>query len=349
MRLKLILVSLTLWFASLLKAGDSITFRNVIKGHLAQVETFAISDDGKTLVSGGWDNAVRIYQIDSMGNWEYVRDFKRHFGAITTLTVSPDNKYFVSGSKDNTFNLVELATGNIVFTGRDQNRSVTDVFFTNDGKYLFTSSEDGFVFIYKLDDMLFAVSKPIKVSIGRPVYDIALSMRKGKIFVCAKGNELLEINTKGKVVRQYAAHTAQVNSMDISPDKSMIATSGDDKRVFLWNSKTGDTIISLTGHDWKVNHVSFSPDGRFLLSSGNKGKVVVWSMDSMKMVHEFTPIGNNARKALFTSNMKELIVATLQKGPLYGLSVYNSAFAYLPKEEKVDKKNVKTSRTKKGK
>lgn len=349
MRLKSILISLTLCFATAVSAGDSITFRNVIKGHLAQVETFAISDDGTTLISGGWDNAVRIYQVDSMGTWEFVRDFRRHFGAITTLTISPDKKYFVSGSKDNTFNVVELATGNIIFTGRDQNRPVTDVFFTNDGKYLFTSCEDGYVFIYKLDDMLFAVSKPIKVRVGQPVYDIDLSMRRGKIFVCAKGNELLEINTKGNVVRRYAAHTAQVNSMAISPDKSMLATSGDDKRVFLWNSKTGDTITSLTGHDWKVNHVSFSPDGRFLLSSGNKGKVVIWSMDSMKMVHEFMPIGNNARKALFTSNMKEILVATLQKGPLYGLSVYNSAYAYLPKEEKKEKKKVKNKRAKTGK
>jgi len=349
MRFQSIIISLSLLFSIYAKAADSVNFRNVIKGHQAQIETFAISDDGKTLVSGGWDNAVRIYEADTMGNWEFVRDFRRHFGAINTLTISPDKKYFVSGSKDNTFNMVELATGNIVFTGRDQSRPVTDVFFTSDGKYLFTSCEDGYVFIYKLEDMLFAVSKPIKVRVGLPVYDVDLAMSRGKIFVCAKGNDLLEINTKGRVLKKYSAHTAQVNSMAISPDKSIIATSGDDKRVFLWNSKTGDTITSLTGHDWKVNHVSFSPDGRFLLSSGNKGKVVIWSMDSLKMVQEFTPIGNNARKAVFTSDMKEILVATLQKGPLYGLSVYNSAFAYLPKEEKKNEKKVKSRKTKKGK
>ncbi len=338
MRFQSIIISLSLLFTASANASDSVTFRNVIKGHQAQVETFAISDDGKTLVTGGWDNTVRIYECDSMGNWEFIKDFRRHFGAITTLTISPDKKYFVSGSKDNTFNMVEMVTGNIVFTGRDQNRPVTDVFFTEDGNFLFTSCEDGYVFIYKMDDMLFAVSKPTKVRVGSPVYDIDLSIRRGNIFVCTRGNELLEINTKGAVVKRYVAHTAQVNSMAISPDKSVIATSGDDKRVYLWNSKTGDTIASLTGHDWKVNHVSFSPDGRFLISAGNKGKVVVWSMDSMKMVQEFTPIGNNARKAIFTSDMKEILVATLQNGPLYGLSVYNSAFAYLPKEEKKKEK-----------
>jgi RNA polymerase sigma factor (sigma-70 family) len=57
------------------------------------------SPDGKTLVSGGYDDVVRLWEI---ATWKERWSFEGHQGYVESLALSPDGKTLASGSRDTT-------------------------------------------------------------------------------------------------------------------------------------------------------------------------------------------------------------------------------------------------------
>jgi WD40 repeat protein len=75
------------------------------------------------------------------------------------------------------------------------------------------------------------------------------------------------------------AHKGPLNSLEFSPDGRLIATTGDDKAVRLWDPRTGkgDEVGTYSDEAWSV---TFSPDGRYLASSGKDGLVMLRELAS---------------------------------------------------------------------
>ena len=61
----------------------------------------------------------------------------------------------------------------------------------------------------------------------------------------------------------------------ISPDGSRLATSSEDGTVKLWDSQTGQEVLTLRGHTDIVPSVAFSPDGTQLATAGVDGTVQI--------------------------------------------------------------------------
>jgi WD40 repeat protein len=61
-------------------------------------------------------------------------------------------------------------------------------------------------------------------------------------------------------------HSAQVNSIEFSPDGKLLASAGDDACAILWDVATGKAVRRLP-HPGAVSAVLFTPDGKTLLSA----------------------------------------------------------------------------------
>ena len=103
------------------------------------VECLAFSPDGRRLVSGHDDNALRVWELPS-GRLLHV--LKGHSRRITCVAFSPDGRTIASGGEDRSVRLWDAATGQprLTFTGHTDELGA--VVFTPDGKTVISGGHD---------------------------------------------------------------------------------------------------------------------------------------------------------------------------------------------------------------
>lgn len=77
-------------------------FSDILLGHSQYIFSLAISPDGQTLVSGGEDETIKIWQVST---GKELRTLTGHSEAVYCLAISPDGKTLVSGSADRTIKI----------------------------------------------------------------------------------------------------------------------------------------------------------------------------------------------------------------------------------------------------
>jgi WD40 repeat protein len=100
---------------------------------------------------------------------------------------------------------------------------------------------------------------------------------------------------KGEPIRSVPAHDGWVRDVVASPDGNRIISAGDDMRVKVWETESGQLVHTLEGHAKRTPQghvtalyaVAVSPDGKFLASGDRIGEVRVWEADTGKLAQTF--------------------------------------------------------------
>lgn len=289
--------------------------------HTANVETIAYSSNGMYFVSSGWDGAVNLYTIDSIGVPKFKQSFYGHLGAVTSLAFSKNNKFIISCGKDYSARLwnIEFPDSSKVFTMHVE--PVTNAFLDAAGKNIITCSVDGTI----KNTNIFDTRKSKTIKVGKPISDLVLS-RDGKFYYAAlKGGGIAKIETGStKTVQEFLGHKDEINALDLSPDGKFLASGSSDKTIIIWDLATGKEFKKLNGFEWKVTSVEYSLDGQYIIGGCNDGTTKLFDVGTGKLISDFAELSKNVRDVAFSPNAKQIAIATNLESDKFGAVIYNS-------------------------
>lgn len=114
----------------------------------------------------------------------------------------------------------------------------------------------------------------------------------------------------GDLIREYVGHSDTLYAAKFSPDESLIATAGYDRKVLLWDVSTGKVVRELLGHNGAIFDLAFSPDGRILVSACADETAKVWNVSSGERLDTLSQPEGEVSAVAVTADGKHVVAAS---------------------------------------
>ena len=256
---------------------------HTLSGHSSWVVSIALSSDGRTLISGGLDDRIMLWDLTT---GERLGILIGHSKPINSLATSPDGKTLISCSDDDTIKIWQLPNGAMLRSLAGHSRDVNSVAISPDGQFFASGSEDRTVCVWRTKTWELLQSF---TDLAGMVRSVAISPNSQILASGGLDNQikLWNLNT-GHLVRTLSGHLNSVMSIAISPDGQILASSSKDKTIKLWNPNTGQVIRTLLGHTETVNSIAISPDGKTLISASSDKTIKLWVLATGELIGTLT-------------------------------------------------------------
>jgi WD40 repeat protein len=287
----------------------------VFEAHSSYVLGLLFSRDGRTLVSAGMDNVVKLWSVP---DWTPVRTFEGHANSINSISLSPDGRTLATGSTDATVKLWAFPEGLLLHTLQDRKKVVSVVRISPDGKWVAAGSYGGRVMIWTLSGKAVVGIKASKKNLSSVIFspdgktlataglgdDISLwslpsgeqigtlsghSIAVGSLRFIKAGHTLVSMGHEQTIrfwdtetwrearARALELHTPSARNLVFSPDEKTAAISMESK-VQLWSVEDWALQAELPIATKAVSSLAFSPDGRWLAVGAADRKIRIWEL-----------------------------------------------------------------------
>jgi len=99
--------------------------------------------------------------------------------------------------------------------------------------------------------------------------------------------------------RDLLGHQGMVYGTAFSPDGTRLASRGSDQTILIWDTATGEPLLTLRGHDGSPSTaLTFSPDGKTLYSGHADGTIRAWLSDSEQARTLWSALDGRHRQAI---------------------------------------------------
>lgn len=290
-------------------------------GHTKQVQSVAISSDGKLLVSCDYA-VVKFWNIqEGRELWTLYSDSSV---ANISVTLSPNDKSVAIIMDDNTVNLVDAQTGEEKTTFKGHTNHINSIDFTPNGKTLVTSSSDKTIKLWNVE-----TGKLIRTLVGHS--DVVTSIKlspDGKKLASGSFDKTIKLwdTVTGKLIRSIQT-TAIIGAVSFNTDGKKIASIDVVNNIVIWNSESGQKI-----REWEIPGYTRSiKDGdRLKLSikfSANDQVIAVKDILSYLSFWEIETGKEKNLKDFFANQQGRVSIQSLSKIPP---RIYITSFALSP-------------------
>ncbi len=289
--------------------------KQTLIGHPGSINTIKYSPDGKRLVSAGM-SSVRIWDAASgdllqslkvapsedyyavcfspdsqrlltspsaersngdisiwnVSTGEFDGLLQGHTKGLFEISLSPDGRTLTSGGWDCTIRVWDFAERRQVrIIPTLGNRFIRSVVPSSGG--IVAAGTDSQVQFFGEDD------RPIGVDTS-PAAPLCL-LPDGKLLAGVTwktGTASLWKTSTGERIASWPTHTGDANGIACSPDGKLLATSGSDGKVRLWDLRSQRQLAEVS-HVGSAYGVTFSPDGKTLATAGTEDHLVkLWDI-----------------------------------------------------------------------
>ena len=249
-------------------------------GHPDDVNSGAISPDGRFVVTGSDDKTTRLWDV---GSGAEIRRFQGHRASVNAVTFSPDGRLVLTGG-DTTARIWDPATGAEIRQFQGHTRAVNAVTFSPDGRFVLTGSADRTARLWDP-----ASGSEIRRFSGHTDTVEAVAFSPDGRFVLTgsadKTARLWDAAT-GNEIHRFTGQSGLISSVAFSPDGKSVLTGSWDATARLWDTASGTEIRRFEGHFDAVFSVAFSPDGRLVLTGSVDKTARLWNTSDGKAVRQ---------------------------------------------------------------
>jgi len=278
--------------------------QKTLHGHSDRVLAVAYSPDGDTLISGGQDHTVRLWDV-ATGQQQAV--LKGHGDAVEGVCFAPDGKTFATCSGD-TVKIWDTEARRVKMVLSGHRDWVVQVSYSPDGRTLATASRDGSVKLWNV-----ASGQEVATLSGHAgrVHAVAFSPT-GKTLASGGSDGIVRLWgwSGGNLQATLSKHTDAIYSVAFSADGHLLASGSQDRSIILWDAKSGGYLRTLSGHRDSVVSVAFSADGKTLASASRDESVILWDIATGKMDRRYVGHTHDLRCVAFSPSQRQIATAS---------------------------------------
>jgi len=287
--------------------NSAATAVHKLPGHTSWIYSLAFSPDGRTLASGGWDEWIRLWDLETGAERAVLEG---HKSEVYCLAFSPDGKTLASGSANNSsvVKLWDVATGSEQTELVGHGNVVHTLDWSPDGRWLASGGYDRTVRIWDVNDK--PGSAALQATLGgynHKLYSVLFApdgqalhtAQADKVTRCwnlaawdatgvtqpaPKPNATTDL-AKATVV---SVEPGWVHATAFSPDGRLLACGYGRHQadrsvaghVEIREVSSGRVAADLFGHRNFVHSLAFNSDGSQLLTGGWDGELRTWNVAS---------------------------------------------------------------------
>ena len=270
------------------------TYRGDEKEHKSFTSVI-FSADESTLISGGDDLAIRLWNI---ANLEDISSFPGHVDAVLSAAFSPDSTEIVTVGQDQQIRFWSVTSGSTTNLLQTHAGSLNTVAYSPDSQHIATAGESGLIQIWNTES-----GKNTLTLAGHTgaVAAIAYGSDGERIISGGQDGTLRFWNTRtGEEQVQIEVAGVGLRAVAFDPSGQKAASAGDDGIIRLWDAQIGQLLAEWEGHEGVVYAIAFSRDGRMLVSAGEDKTVRVWSVDNGVPLRLFQGHSDRVRAVAFS-------------------------------------------------
>jgi WD40 repeat protein len=230
---------------------------------------------------------VTLALYDRVGN--LIALYGNQNNPVKDFSFAVDIGRVVVAYQDGSIKLIDVRTGNLIKSFQHFSIYIEEIFFSPDGLWLVIKRESGYE-IRRLSDGGLLHQ-----------YDVSELMfsRDGKFIYTGDENGLITLRdfSSGNYIEAVEAHRAQIQSLALSPDGTLLVSTGKDCAIRLWRASNLTEMRYLDAY-WpkdypdeetreRIKLVSFSNEGDYLIGLSQHEALLIWDVRSGTLLQAF--------------------------------------------------------------